>query len=240
MANLTMSRPANGAVKGPARGRVKLPAKRSINLAGAGEKPLNLKIAIPAIILILIAAFALGKFGVADRLMALSRAQGRVSTLQNELNANYRKLEEFSELEEKYAHYTYSGMTEEELSRVDRTEAVKLIERVVLPKARLSSWSIDKNQLTLTVSAKTLQEINVIALALEDEPIVDYCQATTAATDPNYEYYGESEGVLIARNEPNAGTNADGEEDGEEIEPYHGVTAQIVAYLVTPEEEENA
>ncbi len=212
MAALTLTKPA----KGGAKGRVKLPVKNSINLAGAGEKPLNLKLAIPGIILILLAAVALSKFGVIDRYAALSRAQGVVSSLNAEIRANYEKIDRYSELEEKYAHYTYTGMTAEELSRVDRTETVKMIERVVLPAARLSGWSINGNQLALTVTAQTLQEINVIAQRLESEEIVDYCQVTTAATETHY--YNDLT---------------------EEEDPIYGVTAQVTAFLSVPAEEDN-
>lgn len=226
MAALTLSKP----VKKATRVRVKIPLKRSINLAGAGEKPINMKIGVPAIILILIAACAIGKFGVADRLAALNKAQGVVRTLQSQLTECYSKLDQYSDLEEKYAHYTFTGMTEEELSRVDRSETVKMIERVVLPSSRLSGWSINSNQLSLTVSAKTLQEINLIAQTLENEDIVDYCQVTSAATDPNYEYYNNDDDAA-SRSDEDAEN-----EDEEESDKYYGVTAQITAFLVVPAE----
>ena len=110
--------------------RGKLPTKRSINLALTDEKPVNLKIGIPALILILLAAFAFGKFAVADRLVAVSRAEGQVSALQSELNMAYDKLNSFGELTELYAHYTYSGMTQDEVSRADRGSAIALIRRL--------------------------------------------------------------------------------------------------------------
>ncbi len=225
MAALTLNKP----VKSAAKGRIKLPVKHSINLAGAGEKPLNMKIGVPAIILILIAAVALGKFGVADRFAALSKANGEVSDLKFRLSETYAKIDQYSELEEKYAHYTYTGMTEEELSRVDRTETVKMIERVVLPSSSLAGWSITGNQLTITASAKTLQEINVIAQRLEEEEIVSYCQVTTAATDPKYEYYNSGNGRSTSSD------NGEGSEEDEDA--LHGVTAQITAFLILPEEE---
>ncbi len=55
--------------KKPSRGH--LPVKRTINLIGINEKPIDIKLAIPGIILILIAAFLIGKFAVADRLIAV-------------------------------------------------------------------------------------------------------------------------------------------------------------------------
>ena len=80
--------------------RSSLPTKRSINLAVTEEKSINFKIGIPAIILILAVAFAIGKFAVADRLAAVSKAEARVSALQSELNAAYDKLNSFGELTE--------------------------------------------------------------------------------------------------------------------------------------------
>ncbi len=122
-------------------------------------------------------------------------------------------------MEEKYAHYTYTDMTNEELSRVDRTETVKMIERVVLPSSRLSNWAISGNQLTLTVTAETLQELNVIAQRLEMEDIVSYCQVTKAATDTHYEYYGS------------------GSSQSDDDDALYGVTAQVTAFLKAPVEE---
>ena len=86
--------------------RGKLPVKRSINLAMTDEKPVNLKVGIPAFILILVAAFAFGKFAVADRLLEVSRAEAEVAALRSELNAAYDRLNSFGELTEIYAHYT--------------------------------------------------------------------------------------------------------------------------------------
>ncbi len=234
MAALTMSKPAKTAGKG----RVKLPVKRSINLAGAGEKPMNMKLGIPLIILILIAAAALGKFGVADRLNALSDARSEVSTLKQQLALTNKRLDEFADIEEKYAHYTYSGMSEEELSRADRTEAVKMIERVVLPQARMNSWSIKGNQLIMSVSSRTLQEINLLAQRLEEEENVDYCQVTAAETDTTYEFYDENAPVqTTASTESKNADEAEGEEEEEVVRAvYYGVSAQITAYLVADEE----
>ena len=129
--------------------RGKLPVKRSINLAMTDEKPVNLKVGIPAFILILVAAFAFGKFAVADRLLEVSRAEAEVAALRSELNAAYDRLNSFGELTEIYAHYTYSGMTQEEISRADRASAIALIRRVILPRGQVSNWTLSGNVLTL-------------------------------------------------------------------------------------------
>ncbi len=171
--------------KKPSRGH--LPVKRTINLIGINEKPIDIKLAIPGIILILIAAFLIGKFAVADRLIAVSREQAKVYDLQRQIDEGYKKIDSYGELTDKYAHYTYSGMTEEEVTRADRVEVIDMIRRVVAPKVQLDAWVINENTLQLTVTGKSLQEINLVAQSIEDEDIVDFCTVTTAATnEQNY------------------------------------------------------
>ena len=215
MANLMMTKPMMSAAKG----RIKLPVKRSINLAGAGEKPMNMKLGVPLIILILAVAALFAKFGVVDQIKALYSAQNEVNVVKMQLAECYDKLDRFEELEEKYAHYTYSGMTQDELSQVDRAVAVEMIERVVLPSAQLKSWSITNNTLSLTLSAQTLQDINMLALRLEEEELVDYCQVTSAATDENYVVRADGTMVLRSAYLDDGVIN-------------YGVTAQVIAYLV--------
>ncbi len=190
-----------------------LPAKRSINLAAAGsEKPIKVRIALPAVILIVVAAILLSKFLVVDRLIAVSRAQGEVAAVQSQLDADYAKLASFGEMTDEYAHYTYSGMTDEEMARTDRVEVLDLIQRVVLPQAALSSWSVTGNVLTLDISRANLQEINLLAQQLNEDPLVDFCTVTTAATN-------------------------DPRQDQSQI-PWGQVTGQIVVYLKSTAAEE--
>ena len=160
----------------------RLPAKRTINLAVVGEKPLNMLVAVPAILLILFAAALLSKFAVVDRLTAVSRAQAEVTSLQASLDAGYEAIADYGDLVDQYAHYTLSGMTEEELQTVDRTAVISMLQRVVLQKAEVGNWTIMGNRLELPMTGATLQQINMIVQQLEEEDLVDFCTVSTAAT----------------------------------------------------------
>ena len=166
--------------------RGKLPVKRSINLAMTDEKPVNLKVGIPAFILILVAAFAFGKFAVADRLLEVSRAEAEVAALRSELNAAYDRFYSFGALTEIYAHYTYSGMTEEEASRADRASAIALIRRVILPRGQVSNWTLSGNVLTLNFVCDDLRVVNRTVQDIESDQHVNFCTVNTAATNDNY------------------------------------------------------
>ena len=161
--------------------RVKIPEKRSINLATVNEKKIDLRIAIPAIALILVAAVAFSKFAVLDRLKAVDEAQAEVHALQTRLDAGYAELAGMDDLSEKYAHYTLSGMTQEEQSLVERGEILEMLERVVLKHFQADRWTLDRNTLTLTVTGSTLRQVNELIQDLQEEEIVDYCTVTTAS-----------------------------------------------------------
>lgn len=162
-----------------------MPTKRVINLATQGEKPMRVGLAIPAILLILAVAAVFSKFLVIDRLNEVSAAQAEVARYQNKLDAGYEELADFDDLSLLYAHYTYSGFTNEELGRTDRVAVMDLIRRKVIPWSVVSSWTLSGNQLVINMAAESLQQINLIVQQLESEELVDFCTVNTANTDDN-------------------------------------------------------
>lgn len=196
--------------------RGRLPEKRTINLATVNVKRINWLLAIPLLLLTLAAVAAFGKFAVLDRFNAVAVAQSEVEALQVQLDRGYAAIEDFGEINDVYAHYTYSGMTEEELGRADRIAVMDLIERVVLAtNTPLEGWSLSGNQLVLDISGNTLQEINLVVQRLLAEDMVDYCTVTTAAT---------------------ADTSSYGESAPEE----ESVTANVIVQLKSAQREDNA
>lgn len=193
----------------------RLPSKRTINLATVGEKPLNMAVTIPAIVLIILAAALVSKVAVVDRLVKVSRAQAEVAVLQAQLDAGYEAVTGYGDLAEEYAHYTLSGMTEEELQTVDRVALIDMLQRVVLSRAEVGSWNVVGNQLELPITGATLQEINMIVQQLEAEPLVDFCTVSTAAT-------------------------ADQNKKQDVISENTVVTAQVIVYLNPVTEEDGA
>jgi len=177
---------AKPSAKAKKKQRGRMPTKRDINLAVVGEKKIKIGIAFPAILLILVGAVLFSKFLVIDRLAEVSAAEREVARLQDELDRGYEELADYAELADLYAHYTYSGMTDEEMARVSRVDAMSVIERVVFTKAEVDSWSLSGNQLQLNMSESTLQEINLTVQELNKEPLVDFCTVSTAVRkDPN-------------------------------------------------------
>lgn len=177
--------------------RKNLPVKRSINLAGLTEKKMNWRVAVPAILLILALAALVGKIAVVDRYAAVAQAEGQVADLQRQLDEGYARLEGYADLNEKYAHYTLSGMTPEELGRSDRVALIELLQRIVFSQAVVNTWSVSGNRMTLNLTGGTLQQINMIAQQLESDDMVDFCTVATAETNEPVTWgEGTSTGVM--------------------------------------------
>ena len=133
-----------------------------------------------------------------DRLTAMYRANSEVRQLQRDLDAEYSRIAGFGGLEEEYAHYTYAGMTQEELSLVDRAQIINMIQKETENADNEIAWSVTGNILTLTVAGRDLQEINHIARRLEEYDLVDSCTVTMATkedvqrTRSSAEIYGDN------------------------------------------------
>ena len=172
---------------GTALGRTAKAPKKQINLALAGQKKKHYWVAVPAIGGIVMVAGVIGKVAVADRLVQMSEAQSAVSQMQQQVDDITAYIDSFGDLQETYAHYTYQGLTGDELSFLNRPEVLKLMTDIIVPKVMVSSWSVSGNQLSLPVTGENLSDINSLVQELEQEPIVDYCNVMTAVTDGNTE-----------------------------------------------------
>jgi hypothetical protein len=109
----------------------KLPTKRSINLVLVDENKINPLTAILGVLLIIVLAGAFSKFLVIDRLNAMSQAQGRVTSLQRDLDNAMDALDNIGDVGETYAHYTLEGMTAAELNQVDRVLVLALVDSIL-------------------------------------------------------------------------------------------------------------
>ncbi len=173
--------------------RGRLPDKRTINLATVNVKRIKWGVAVPSILLILLLSAAFGKFAVWDRIEAVTTAQREVAELQQRLDESYAAMEAYGEINDVYAHYTYSGMTDEERGRADRIAVMDMIQRAMLPGTTIDRWTVSGNQLVLDVSAGTLQEINLAVQRMLDESIVDYCTVSNAGTSDSRGSSAEAE-----------------------------------------------
>ena len=159
-----------------------MPVKRSINFATVGEKPIDWRVAAPAIALIIVIAGMISKVAVYDRFAALNAARAEVRAMQTEISQKEEYYANLADISEDYAHYTTSEMTEEERDRVSRVTVADVVQRLILPVAPLDAWTIEGNALSIHISSNTLTEITEMVNAIQSDPAVSTCVITSEST----------------------------------------------------------
>lgn len=208
--------------KGKIVKKVSYPTKDKINFADVGVSPMKMQVLVPAIVIIIACACLLSKFFVVDRLVAYNQLASEVNSLENRLEDANTKIASYGELEEEYSHYTYSDMRTEELILQNRVDIVNLINKYILDKAEVGSWTITGNEVSIPITGVTFQEIGSIVAEIEEDAMVDHCEVIAASTNDN--------GIVY-----NSATS-----DISELSGTDGATAQVTIYLKDVEQEDQA
>lgn len=162
--------------------RDRVPTKQTINFATVGVGKVKLTVVVPLTLFIIAAAAGFGKFMIADRLSEVNSLNAGVAGLRRELAEGYAEIESYGELNSIYAHYTYSGNTEAESAMVDRVEIMNLLERIVMARVNLLSWSVSGNQVNLSLTSHSLQNVRDMVKQLTQDDMVDNCTIGSAVT----------------------------------------------------------
>lgn len=158
----------------------KIPTKNYINVLVKKKQPFSIQKNLPLIIVLVILFLVLFKFAMFDRLATIIIDTNKVSAMQEEIADINSKINAMKGVEDQYAHYTTSGMTAEELGRVDRVKAMKLINKQFMRANVCRSWNLTGNVMTLKVNGPSLRELNQTAAELEENDIVERCVISTA------------------------------------------------------------
>ncbi len=164
----------------PARERGKLPSKREIDLASVTEKTMNIKAAVIGTILIVAAATAFSIFGVAGRYAKLFSEEAKAAEAKRQLDEAYETLAGYEMTYEEYAHYTFEDMTEEELTQVERSDAIKLLDDKVIGRCEVEYWSVSGNVLEVKIVGSTLDQVNGILRDINESDLVSYSTVSMA------------------------------------------------------------
>ena len=162
-----------------------IPTKNYINIQLRKKQSFDPRKNLPIIIIIAVLLVVFCKFMVIDRILDVTEGSNRVAELQQELNDTERQINEMADLEDQYAHYTTSGMTQEELSHVNRVEAMEMVNKAFKGGTKADSWNLTGNVMTLQVSGPSLSKLNNLAVDLERNAIVERCVISTADKGTN-------------------------------------------------------
>ncbi len=157
------------------------PSKVTLNLAIREKSPFSpVKLAPPLLVLLALAA-VFGKFGVADRLAAVERAEAELAAAlarREELTESTAGFDGFSE---RYAQYSTGWMTEDEQAAVPRTEMLELVETELMPESQVRRLSASGNILSVELGGVTLEGTARFVQALYQRPDVTNVVVYTAS-----------------------------------------------------------
>ena len=161
---------------------VQMPSKKTMNFARR-QSNFNPKKVIPIILVILIVAAVLVKFGIMDPLDKKSAAYSELSYKQVQLAALNAKLADYEELEQEYGRYSYGWMNETEVSLVSRIDALNLVEKQIANKATIKNMAVNNNVLTLNIKGITLKEASDMVAKLEMNDLVESAAVYNATAE---------------------------------------------------------
>ena len=161
---------------------VQMPSKKTMNFARR-QSNFNPKKVIPIILVIVILAAVLVKFGVMDPLDKKTAAYSELSYKQVQLAALNAQLTGYEELEQEYGRYSYGWMNETEISLVSRIEALNLVEKQIANKATIKDMAINNNVLTLNIYGITLKEASDMVAKLEQNALVESAAVYNATAE---------------------------------------------------------
>lgn len=175
--------------------------KTTINFVGlTEEKGTNWFMAIPGIVLIVLGALLFSKLAVVDRYAKLGRIQGETAALEAQIAAGMEELNGAGELTEQFYHYTWTGMTEEELSRESRVRITELVSYINGQGLAVNACVLSGNTLTLNVTGFSLEQISKVMADVRGQEIVDTASVSMAQTREATEHTGSGVDAQIAIN----------------------------------------
>lgn len=144
------------------------PEKRTMNFvqdkSSASDKK---KLAI--VIVALVFLFAFLKFGIWDRWQVAWQAKRDYLELETQVELVEKAAEEYDDIYASYRQYDETLIPVEERDLMDRIDLIKTIERCLLDKADMSSFSINDKEIQITVVNTSLQKVSDIVQRFKEE-----------------------------------------------------------------------
>lgn len=174
------------------RKAVKYPTKTTMNLYVKAVEGNRLIKIVPVVVVLALAAAALVKYGVLDRLDRVAAERAELEGQQRQLAELEGQLAGFEEVRENYQRYTKHYQTEEEAGLIDRIALLETIDSSATGLAQVSSVAISGDSATVTVTATELTQVAKYKLQLEASDYVSsasvYNANTAEDTDTGAQY----------------------------------------------------
>ncbi|NCB41959.1 MAG: hypothetical protein EOM59_05005 [Clostridia bacterium] len=159
------------------------PTKKTMNLMqkdGIAQSPMRV---IFMLLLLALLVFVVFKFGVFNQMYDYYTANSQVKEIEANLKSARTQNENYNTVYEEYSRYYYSGFTEAEDARVQRMQAIKLIDDYMLAVGFAGAYTITDNTISINLKGITLTQTSELIAALYQNERVVSVNIQTAGSD---------------------------------------------------------
>ncbi len=157
------------------------PGKRVLNLYVQDERENLVPTVLLYVLLGLVIMLAIGKFEVADRLVALREAEADLVEAREKILLTQLELKDYDRINRDYVLYSDSHLSGE-APLADRMEILELLEKHLIRDTAVTSISVMGNEINVQFADASLEDVSALAGALEAESLVQSVTVTTAST----------------------------------------------------------
>jgi len=144
------------------------------------QKPMRV---VFMLLLLSLLVFAVFKFGVFNQMYAYYTANSQVNEVEAKLKSAKLQNENYSSVYEEYSRFYYNGFTEAEVARVERMQAIQLIDDYMLSIGFAGAYTITDNIVSLNLKGITLRQTSELIAALYQDERVVSVNIQTAGSD---------------------------------------------------------
>lgn len=164
------------------RRAVRYPTKTTMNLYVKAVSAHSLTKTVVAVVLFALAAGALTKFGILDRLDKVAAARAELEGNLQQQSALETQLADFQQVKEDYERYTKHYQTSEEAVLIDRIDLLKTLDSNAAGLVNITSVAIAGDSATVTIIADELSLVAQYKLVLQDSAYFTSADVYNAST----------------------------------------------------------
>ena len=189
------------------RQRSEYPEKVYMNLVAGEQGQSRTGRDVLGAIAIVLAVALVVKFGIFDFYARVADKQAELSSQKQVLSTVQAAAAEYDDVLAEYESYESASFMDSGLS-VGALDAFSLVDRCVSPYARVASFTLSGDTLSLSLASATLDQVGQLVASLEEQDIVSNVLLSTAATQQSDA--GEVAATVTVTLQPADATN-DGE-----------------------------
>lgn len=165
------------------------PSKKTINLYYQEKVSSKIYSIVLDIVFVVVVVFGLLKFLVFDVLAERNDALQQLTILQRTLDQQLVVLQDFDEVAEEYARYSYKILVDE-MENQDRMEILSMLESTVFKDGSISNVSISGNMISLSFRGLNLDECAQLIKEIQSYEMVENVVISNQTGNANGTYEG--------------------------------------------------